>query len=73
MDYSLLPCGEVRALTHREDLQHVMVRGIERRPLFRDDRDRDDFVARCVRLAEQEAQEAARPWRQLNYRWCRNE
>lgn len=27
-------------------LHHVVVRGIERRPIFRDDRDRDDFVRR---------------------------
>ncbi|MBI4573792.1 MAG: transposase [candidate division NC10 bacterium] len=33
-------------------LHHVMVRGIERRPLFRDDRDRDDFVDRLAHLAE---------------------
>ena len=30
----------------------MMVRGIERRPLFRDDRDRDDFVDRLARVAE---------------------
>jgi hypothetical protein len=29
-----------------------MVRGIERRPLFRDDRDRDDFLRRLGSLAE---------------------
>ena len=33
-------------------LHHVMVRGIERTALFRDDRDRADFVARLARLAE---------------------
>ncbi len=33
-------------------LHHVMVRGIERRPLFRDDRDRDDFVERLAGLAQ---------------------
>lgn len=33
-------------------LHHVMVRGIERRPLFRDDRDRDDFLRRLGSLAE---------------------
>jgi len=32
-------------------LHHVMVRGIERRPLFRDDADRGDFVARLAALA----------------------
>lgn len=32
-------------------LHHVMVRGIERRPLFRDDRDRDDFLRRLGSLA----------------------
>lgn len=33
-------------------LHHVMVRGIERRPLFRDDRDRNDFLRRLGSLAE---------------------
>ncbi len=33
-------------------LHHVMVRGIERTALFRDDRDRADFVARVAALAE---------------------
>ncbi len=33
-------------------LHHVMLRGIERRPLFRDDRDREGFVARLAQLAE---------------------
>ena len=34
-------------------LHHVMVRGLERRPIFREDADRADFVARLARLAEQ--------------------
>jgi len=38
-----------------ETLHHVMVRGIERRALFRDDQDRADFVARLAALAEQGA------------------
>ena len=33
-------------------LHHVMVRGIERTAIFRDDRDRADFVARVARLVE---------------------
>jgi len=33
-------------------LHHVMVRGIERTTIFRDDRDRADFVARLAGLAE---------------------
>ena len=33
-------------------LHHVMARGIERRPLFRTDVDRDDFVGRLAGLAE---------------------
>lgn len=33
-------------------LHHVMVRGLERRNLFRDDSDRADFVARLAALAE---------------------
>jgi putative transposase len=33
-------------------LHHVMVRGLERRPIFRDDRDRADFVRRLAALAE---------------------
>ena len=32
-------------------LHHVMVRGIERRAIFRDDRDRTDFVQRAAALA----------------------
>jgi REP element-mobilizing transposase RayT len=32
-------------------LHHVMVRGIERTALFRDDRDREDFVAQLAALA----------------------
>jgi putative transposase len=32
-------------------LHHVMVRGIEDRPIFRDDRDRDDFTQRLATLA----------------------
>ena len=36
-------------------LHHVMVRGIERTAIFRDDTDRADFLARLVPLAEQEA------------------
>jgi len=35
-----------------ETLHHVMVRGLERRVIFRDDRDRDDFVTRFAALAE---------------------
>ena len=65
-------------------LHHVMVRGIERRPLFRDDRDRDDFVERLaglvqvlgqtrgnVSLAAKRGEEVARPWRSRVDRWCR--
>ena len=33
-------------------LHHVMVRGLERRAIFRDDTDRTDFVARLAALAE---------------------
>jgi len=36
-------------------LHHVMVRGIERRAIFRDERDRADFVARVAGLAEANA------------------
>jgi hypothetical protein len=32
-------------------LHHVMVRGIERQPIFRDDAGRADFVARLVAVA----------------------
>ncbi len=34
-----------------------MVRGVERRPIFRDDRDRRDFVARLATLANAKAWE----------------
>lgn len=33
-------------------LHHVMVRGIERRPIFRNETDREDFVARLAALVE---------------------
>src|SRR3990172_4242197 len=36
-------------------LHHVMARGIEQGLIFRDDRDRDDFVRRLSELAEKEA------------------
>ncbi len=36
-------------------LHHVMVRGIERCPIFRDDRDQADFVRRMAALAEAKA------------------
>jgi len=35
-----------------ETLHHAMVRGIERRACFRDDRDRADFVRRVAALAD---------------------
>src|SRR5574341_2363769 len=35
-----------------DTLHHVMVRGIEGRSIFRDDRDRADFVRRLARLAQ---------------------
>jgi hypothetical protein len=31
-------------------LHHIICRGIEQRPIFRDDRDRDDFVCRLSTL-----------------------
>ena len=31
-------------------LHHVMIRGIERRKIFRDDKDRDNFLERLGRL-----------------------
>ena len=34
-------------------LHHVMIRGIERKSIFRDDQDRKDFVARLGNLANQ--------------------
>jgi putative transposase len=39
-----------------------MARGIERRKIFRDDHDREDFIARLAGLAEKEA------WHV--YAWC---
>jgi REP element-mobilizing transposase RayT len=33
-------------------LHHVVVRGLERRVIFRDDPDREDFLARLATLAE---------------------
>ncbi len=38
-------------------LPHVMVRGIERTALFRDDPDRADFVARVAALGVAQARE----------------
>ncbi len=34
-------------------LHHVMIRGIERSPIFKDDRDRQDFLSRMGRLANE--------------------
>ena len=42
-------------LDARGVLHHVMARGIEQGLIFRDDRDRDDFVRRLSELAEKEA------------------
>src|SRR4030066_352150 len=41
-------------LDARGVLHHVMARGIEQGLIFRDDRDRDDFVRRLSKLAEKE-------------------
>ncbi len=38
-----------------QTLHHVMVRGLERRPIFRDETDREDFVTRLAALARQGA------------------
>jgi len=35
-----------------DTLHHVMVRGLERRAIFREDADREDFLARLAGLAE---------------------
>ncbi len=43
-------------------LHHVMARGLERRPIFRDDRDRRDFVQRLAALTQ------ARAW--TVYAWA---
>jgi len=48
-------------------LHHVMVRGIERRNIFRDDTDRADFVARLVTLVER----GVTRWQAEIPRWCR--
>ncbi len=42
-------------------LHHVMVRGIERRAPFRDDRDRDEFVRRLAELAASGAVTVQKP------------
>jgi REP element-mobilizing transposase RayT len=34
-------------------LHHVMVRGIERSPIFKDDQDRQDFISRTGKVAEE--------------------
>jgi len=34
-------------------LHHVMIRGIERAPIFEDDQDRSDFIARAGSLAQE--------------------
>jgi len=33
-------------------LHHVMIRGIERSPIFKDDQDRQDFISRMGMLAQ---------------------
>jgi putative transposase len=63
MEYGTLllsvPCGSLHLVMPRQarldapdTLHHVMVRGIERTAIFRDDVDRADFVARVAALAE---------------------
>jgi len=42
----------VEDLDAPDTLHHVMVRGLERRAIFRDDTDRTDLVARLAALAE---------------------
>jgi len=42
-------------------LQHIMIRGIERRSIFKDDQDREDFLARLARLLP-ETQTACYAW-----------
>jgi hypothetical protein len=37
----------------RGTLHHVMIRGIERSPIFKDDQDRQDFVLRTGRVAKE--------------------
>ena len=34
-------------------LHHVMIRGIERSPIFKDDQDREDFISRMGMLAQE--------------------
>ena len=34
-------------------LHHVMIRGIERSPIFKDNQDRQDFVSRIGMIAQQ--------------------
>jgi hypothetical protein len=34
-------------------LHHVMIRGIERSPIFKDDQDRKDFISRMGMLAQE--------------------
>jgi REP element-mobilizing transposase RayT len=61
-EYGTLPCcarcGSLGSTMPRQPrldapdtLHHVMVRGLERRAIFRDDADRDEFVARVAALA----------------------
>src|SRR5574341_1810770 len=51
-------CYDCRAMPRQarldapDTLHHVMVRGIERTAIFRDDTDREDFLARVAALAE---------------------
>jgi len=34
-------------------LHHVMIRGIERSPIFKDDQDREDFISRMGKLTQE--------------------
>ncbi len=43
-------------------VQHIMIRGIERRNIFRDDTDREDFLARLATLLP-ETQTACYAWK----------
>ena len=51
----VLPARERRASPPEADKHHVMVRGIEWRAIFREDRDRADCVDRVAALAEAKA------------------
>ncbi len=52
-------------------LHHVIVRGIEKRPIFHDDQDREEFLTRFLALLQETGTQCARPCSTtISISWC---